>query len=164
MDPSVPLTIDQFRTDLPQFSDKTVYPDTSLQMWLDFGNLLLNPLRWGELLNYGLELFMAHNLSLQAYNTLKGGGSGGITGVTRGPIEYETVGPISLGYNTQAVVNKDAGWWNYTIYGQQFWWLAMMVGTGPIQVGAGMDVGYGYMGYGYGAAWPGPVTGMYWYR
>ncbi|WP_414655874.1 DUF4054 domain-containing protein, partial [Frateuria sp.] len=39
----------QFRTDFPEFSDTTKYPDSAITMWLTVAGLSLPSDRWGSL-------------------------------------------------------------------------------------------------------------------
>ncbi len=61
------LTVAQFRTDFPEFADKSIYSDASVTTWLNVALALLkNTDRWGALLTTGQELATAHYLVLAA--------------------------------------------------------------------------------------------------
>jgi hypothetical protein len=128
----VPTTPDEFRALAPYFSDTTVYPDAAITMWLTTAALLLTG-RWGPLLGLGTVLFVEHNLQLNAIQYPNGPGSPAVP--LRGPVTSESAGSVSVSYDTNAALQQDAGFWNYTPYGQKFFWLMQMVGTGPVQLG-----------------------------
>ncbi|MBX9696911.1 MAG: DUF4054 domain-containing protein [Alphaproteobacteria bacterium] len=46
----------------------------------------------------------------------------------------KSVGGVSVGYDSTAQSEKDAGWWNRTTYGQQFIRLVRIFGAGAIQL------------------------------
>lgn len=53
-------TNDQFRTDFPEFADKTRYPDPSVNFYLGQADSLLNQDVQGDQFVYLAELFTAH--------------------------------------------------------------------------------------------------------
>jgi hypothetical protein len=53
-----------------------------------------------------------------------------------GVIASKNVGSVSVSYDTNAGIVKDAGHWNLTAFGTRFIWLANMVGTGGIEIGS----------------------------
>jgi len=129
--------IDTFRSHFPEFGTPPgtgAYSDPRVSFWLDVGGKLLNAGRWGDLLDHGLELFVAHHLSLEAGNFLaaaKGGAPGSTTGILTG----KTVGPLSASYDAGVITLENAGHWNQTTYGIQFYQLMRMAGAGPVHVG-----------------------------
>jgi hypothetical protein len=149
------LTIGTFRQDYPEFANDVNYPDSALTYWLNIATQMLNPRRWDDQLNIGLELFMAHHLVVEKFN-LDTANVGGWPGLNTGVVSSESPGGVSLSYNTEAVLEPDAGHWNYTVYGTRFISMVKMFGAGPIQVGPGGCSGNG--------AWSGPVTGFPWYK
>lgn len=150
------MTLDaaQFRTDFPEFTDTTAYPDSLINFWLALAGKLLNPLRWGDMLTAGQELFIAHNIVLEARAKLAAD-KGGIPGASLGVQSSKSVGPVSVSYDTASALEEGAGHWNLTIYGTRYIRLARMLGAGPVQVGAG-GIGPNLSSAG---AWPGPYTG-----
>ena len=76
---TVAPTAAQFLLDFPAYDvpGNPVYSAASIQFWLNWGALLLNAPRFGASYYYCLELFVAHNLSLVAWDT-QGSGSGAI--------------------------------------------------------------------------------------
>lgn len=139
------VTAASFRVDFPEFADIVAYPDAVIAYWLAFGALMmLNTDRWGNgstaaasppttPYDMGLELFAAHNLVLQR-QAMKSAAKGGTPGVMTGAVSGKTVGPVTQNYDTNAGIVADAGHWNLTTYGVRFIQLAMMMGSGGIQL------------------------------
>jgi len=123
----------QFRTDFPEFSDTTKYPDSAVNLWLSLGEKTLAPDRWCDYLDLGLELFIAHNLAIAAGNQLTEM-VGGTAGQVKGPLTSKSVDKVSAGYDTGAVALQDGGFFNLSTYGIRYLQLARMVGTGGIQL------------------------------
>jgi hypothetical protein len=124
-----------FRADFPEFADQTKYPDPLVQFWLNLAYNLMRPAscRWGDILSQGVELYVAHNLSLQGQNQ-KQGTSGGAPGTGVGALSSKSVGSVSAGYDVAAGTVKDGGNFNLTNYGTRFLNLVNMIGAGPIQI------------------------------
>lgn len=150
-----------FRLVFPEFSDKNVYPEATLAFWAAAGLATLNRERWGDWYGLGLYLYVAHNLILagQAAKIAARGGDPG--GAAIGILSNKSVGDVSLGYSTDGLLDKEAGVWNRTVYGQRYYELRQQVGMGPLQIGTGnqprsqsaMTVG----------AWAGPPLWTTWY-
>lgn len=151
-------TVTNFRTDYPEFGSVSKFPDSAVTYWLGIAKLMLTT-RWDDTpaeagaptqLYYGTELFVAHNLVLEA-QARKNAAKGGTPGVgNAGPVSSKSVGPVSISYDTASAIELDAGHWNLTVYGTRFIQLARMMGAGPLQIGQGCAP------YGSGGAWPGP--------
>src|SRR5579872_5404682 len=103
------ITFTQFTTDFPEFGATGAnVSQGQFNMWANIAGLMLTP-PWGPpgpdsngnatQYDYGSELFIAHNLALgiQAAQQAK---SGGAPGLNRGAINSESVGPVSVGYDT----------------------------------------------------------------
>lgn len=127
------VTAAQLRTDFPEFANPTIYPDSLVNMWLTVANSLVNPDRWVELTNLGLELVTCHHLAMSARDQLAAG-VGGAPGEVKGPTASKSVDKVSVSYDTSAVTLTDAGFWNATSYGTRFLGLARMMGAGGLQV------------------------------
>ena len=121
-----------FRATFPEFNDLSVYPDEALTAWGDFATTQVNCNRWKGSTNMGIMLYAAHEMVLIGQG-LKAAAAGGVPGAVSGPTSAKTVGSVSVTYDTQAAVEKDAGYWNLTTYGKQFYRLSRMFGTGVIQ-------------------------------
>ena len=130
------MTIDvaQFRTDYPEFASTSKYPDAQINYWLAIAALLLNVPRWGTMIDFSTELFVAHNIALEARAVLESA-AGGIPGGLVGPVNSKSVDKVSVGYDIQAGIVVGAGPFNLTNYGTRFMFFARLVGAGPIQVG-----------------------------
>lgn len=145
------ITPAQFRTDFPEFASTTKYPNSGVTFWLNLAYALLNADRWGQQIDVGAELFVAHNLVIEAKAQAEAS-AGGIPGGQVGPINSKSVDKVSVGYDTGAGIQPDAGHWNLSVYGTRFIRLLRMFGAGPLFVGVGYVPGLS------GQAWPGPST------
>lgn len=129
------MEVQAFREVFPQFSAEIV-PDARIAFHLRVGGKLLPPARWGELLDEGLALYVAHQLTLELEAAKEKDGTGAI-GAAAGPVtsETRTVGGVShslarAGAAAQGNALSNAGQYNLTIFGQQFWALVQAVGCG----------------------------------
>lgn len=113
----------QFQADFPAFA--TADP-ARVAFWLALGGKLLNADRWDDLLDQGLELYAAHQLTLEAKAGARGNVPGQITG--------KTADKVTVSYDTAAVSLADGGHYNATVYGIQLLQLARMVGAGGVQL------------------------------
>jgi hypothetical protein len=118
------MDIAVFRQHFPEFADSATYPDSSIEFWAGIGEARLPVERWGNLYNHGLELFVAHNITLAQAGTSAGGGL----------LASKTIGSVSVSYDTGAVAAAGASHYNQTVYGRRFWELARMRGAGVLQV------------------------------
>lgn len=147
----------QFRSDFPEFTDTSLFPDSLITFWLAVATLFLNRCRWSTAYYLGLELYAAHNIAIEgaARQTAQGGG---VPGMMRGVINAEGVGQVTISYDTVASAEPDAGNWNLTIYGSRYIRMVRMFGAGPIQVGPGGSLPGTVAGLynGPGPAWSGP--------
>ncbi len=127
------MDIGAFRTSFPEFSDTTIYPNTMILFWAALAEKLVLPNVWGDCRQAGLNLYVAHEITVASQNakTAQGGGSPGASG---GVVSSKAVGSVSVSYDTQASAEKDAGYWNLTNYGKQFIRLARIFGAGAIQL------------------------------
>lgn len=140
----------KFRADFIEFNDAVRFPNSMITFRLTVGAKLVNAARWGELTDFGIELFSAHHLSLwrQAMDeSARGLPPGRATGI----VNNKSVDKVSVGYDTQGGSELDAGHWNLTNYGKEFIRLCRMMGTGGLQVGVTVDEMADSVG-----AWPGP--------
>jgi hypothetical protein len=120
-----------FVVDFPEFSNTTLFPTSSINYWINYASLLVNPTIFGgpgnatpssppdNLYDILLELFTAHNLVLEG-QAQKDAAAGNIPGLTTGPISSKHVGPISVSYDVGAGIDPDDGQYNLTIYGTRF--------------------------------------------
>jgi hypothetical protein len=128
------ITPDQFRLDMPVFEDPTIYPDPTVQYFLDVSGVMINEKRWGQMTVMGMELVTAHFLTLQRYAFLKAGGNvggaGGVPALAGGLMSSKSVSKVSVSYDQSSTSVEGGGPWNYTVFGQQFLWWASLAGTG----------------------------------
>lgn len=129
------MDIEAFRQAFPHFTEQNA-PAARLRFFLALAKKQLPPERWGDLLDDGIALLTAHNLSLEAEIVKDKTGAGAIAAAA-GPVtsESKTVGSMSKsvsrsGAAAQGTSLVGAGNYNATIYGQQFWQLAQIVGAG----------------------------------
>lgn len=122
-----------FREAFPEFADVVRYPDGMLEFWAGIGERLFIAHRWATVYDYGLQLFVAHNITLAAQNAAAGA-SGGVPGSVSGPISSKAVGSVSVSYDSASTIEPNAGHWNLTSYGKALIHLARMIGAGGIQV------------------------------
>jgi len=145
------VEVAQFRADYPEFGSTTDFPNSTLQYWIKVAYSMLNAQRWGAQLDIGAELFVAHNVALEA-KAAKEAKRGGVPGEQTGPVNSKSVDKVSVGYDTNGAAEENAGHWNLTIYGTRFIRMAKQFGAGPIFVGVGVAPPMN------GPAWPGPLT------
>lgn len=128
------FTYSDFVGAFPEFTDTTTYPEGTFTFWQGIAVLRLNACRWGALLDFGAQLFIAHNMLEQA-RALKVAEMGGISvGQVSGPVSAKAVDKLSYAFNTDAVTVEGAGDWNATTYGVRFYQLALMMGSGGLQL------------------------------
>ena len=159
------ITYQQFVLDFPEFANATTFPQSGFNFYLNLANIMLNQDRWGQpaaappnsLFDIGCELFIAHNLVLEAYNQQEAN-LGGLPGLNRGVISAEGAGQVNMSYDTNASIELDAGHWNLTTFGTRFVNMARMLGAAPMVIaprGCAGPLG--------GTAWygPNPIPGFF---
>lgn len=146
------VTAASFRTTFPEFANVATYPDPQVNFWLAASVSQFNAGRWGTLLDLGVSLYVAHQVSLQA-KAVKAAAFGGVPGAATGPVASKGVDKVNVSYDTGSVAEEGAGHWNMTIYGQQYIRLARQIGMGPVQIDAQTAQGGVSLTTG---AWPGP--------
>lgn len=145
------LTPLQFRTAFPVFMNPTCYTDGEIEFWAALADKLHNKDRWGDLLDFGIQLFIAHNLAIDAVNrgAVKAGQA---PGQVVGAVTSGSVDKASYSRDVSSVMEPNAGHWNLTTYGLRYRRLVLMVGAGPVQLPMGdPQGGVGSM------AWPGVI-------
>ncbi|MBI6548595.1 DUF4054 domain-containing protein [Xenorhabdus lircayensis] len=126
-------TVVQFRTDFPQFSDIQKFPNAQIQFRLNLADKQLDENRLGDMFVYLVELMVAHYMALWATDS-RSMAVGGTGGANSGVVSSKSVDKVSVSYNTGATLNPNAGFWNNTRYGSEFYELLMMFGAGGIQL------------------------------
>jgi hypothetical protein len=146
------VTITKFRGDLKAFKDEALFPDDVINFWLTVATQMVDPNRWMDMTYLGIEMFTAHHVVLDVRNTMDVS-VGSLPGLTRGAISAESVGPVSISYDTATTTEEDAGNWNLTVYGLRYIHFARQYGAGPVYFGGDMCPGPFN-----GPGWPGPWT------
>lgn len=126
-------TVSDFRRDFLQFSDDTKYPDAVIEFRLNLADMLIDGSAMGNMFPYLAELFVAHYMVLNAADAAAGA-LGGAGGATSGVVASKSVDKVSVSYDNSATLNADAGFWNFSRYGAEFWQLLMLFGYGGIQL------------------------------
>ena len=127
------MDIPQFRTEFPEFSDTTLYPTTQIVFWASLAEKMVLESVWKDCWAAGVKLYVAHEITLAAQSA-KAASVGGTPGSQAGIANSKTVGSVSVGYDATTTSEKDAGWWNLTTYGKQFFRLMKIFGAGCIQL------------------------------
>ena len=121
-----------FTAAFPEFANTATYSQASFTFWQGIANARLNVCRWGDLLDQGAMLFIAHNMASQARNA-KAAAKGQIVGAPSGPLTAKSIDKLSVSQDANAVTIEGAGDWNSTTYGVQFYQLMLIVGSGGQQ-------------------------------
>lgn len=129
----VVVTVQEVRTDFPEFSSLSLYPDTQVQFWINLATKLINPLRFRDVTKEAIELYVCHNLYLERLAQTQAA-AGQAPGAQVGVLNNKSVGPISAGYDASAGTIDNIGDWNLSTYGTRLYRLVRMFGAGPIQV------------------------------
>lgn len=127
-------TVSKFRTDFPQFADTTKYPDVQVQFRLNLADVLMSQSLYGAtMFPYIVELYVAHYMTLFAQDQ-RSAAAGGAGGNASGVQSSKSVDKVSVSYDNSMTLNPDAGFWNNTRYGAEFYQLATMFGAGGRQL------------------------------
>ena len=124
------MTAEEFIAAYPSFADA---PQGAVSYWLGIAPKFVDASRWGDLADLGAGLFAAHWLAVSSA-TAAAAAAGNVSGGNVGLVSSKSVGDVSFGYDLGSVVNADAGMWNQTSYGRQYWQLARMFGGGGLQL------------------------------
>lgn len=144
------VTAASFRAVMTAFADQAKYPDPVVQFWLDLAYKRHNADRWGDLLDAGIQLYVAHELAL---DQASGGTAAAVPGQVTGNITSRSVGGVSYTRDISSATEPDGGYMNLTTFGLRWRNLVKMVGAGPLQVGTP-----GPEDLRYSQAWAGPGT------
>lgn len=128
------VSVRTFRQTFKAFDDEERFPKSLIRFYLELATLMLPPSRWGQLLDYGKQLFAAHNLALED-KANREAALGGTPGVGFGVISSKSAGPVSLSLDVTTAAEQGAGYWNLTVYGLRFFRLVRVVGMGGLQLG-----------------------------
>jgi len=127
-------TNEQFRSDFPEFADITRYPDASVNFYLGQADTLLDQNVLGDQFVYLAELFTAHYTELRGRALAASAAGGGNSNGSAGVVTSKSVDKVSVSYDVSGVIDPDAGFWNATAYGREFFWWWAMFGAGGRQL------------------------------
>jgi hypothetical protein len=125
--------IPTFRTNFPEFKDTEKYPTSMIEFWGGLAQLQVRSCIWKSAWLQGVSLYVAHELVLATQN-VKASGFGGSPGQQGGIANSKTVGQGTIAFDAQSSSEKNAGFWNLTTYGKQFYRLVRIFGAGAIQL------------------------------
>ena len=112
------MTEADFRLMFPEFAAST---SEAVNALLATAQTRLVPELWQDTLAQGMGLFTAHYLAFNAQQAAR-------MGAPQALMTSKSVDGVSASYDHSFSAIKDAGFWNLTSYGQQFIYLARMVG------------------------------------
>ena len=127
-------TAEKFRADFPEFSDTSRYPDSIISFYLGLADTALDQDKHGDQFIYLSELFTAHYVDLRGKALAVASVSGAVNSSGGGVLSSKSVDKVSASYDTSGIVNPDAGFWNDTGYGREFYWWWSMFGAGGRQL------------------------------
>ena len=131
------MTPAQFLAIFGEFSNATLYSTPLITFWLGIAAQMINPQRWGNLTSQGTALLTAHYLVLaqqaNADATLQNAGYGALGNVV-GVETSKAVDGVSVSQDVGSITMANAGMYNKTSYGIQYWQLAQWMGAGGLQI------------------------------
>ena len=125
----------QFLQIFPEFDKLDKFPTERVDFWLSISVHQVNAARWGILTNQGIALLTAHYLVLDAGNSLSRSIPGGIEGIATS----KSVDSVSKSMDVSAITLKDAGLYNKSTYGIQYYQLLLAFGAGPTCISGSFD-------------------------
>ena len=113
------MTYDDFLKIFPEFSE---FPQARVEFFLDVADNQISENRFGKSTEFGKALFTAHYLASldNGQRTGVGDVTGTVSSGAHGAVSSKTVGSVSVSYDTASTSFADAGYWNSTPYGKQF--------------------------------------------
>ena len=117
-------TPEAFLTFFPNFKD---VPADTLNAYLDLVVKQVPDGRFRAETDYGRYLLVAHQLTINGLSGKEASAVGGVSGA----IASKTVGSVSVSYDTGGSNETDAGFYNATIYGKQYYALLRKYRTMP---------------------------------
>jgi len=129
-----PPSIQDFRTRFPAFSNDQVFPDESLNMYLEEAVLELSPCMLGGYYRKAIMLHMAHFITIEHSANSKAGDTGENLETifnAQGAISIANVGDVSVSKNL-GVIKNDNPWGNFkaTMFGQELIRILQKMGRG----------------------------------
>lgn len=129
-----PITAAQFRANFTEFTSATIYPDAMINFWLGVAYKMVRACVWEDMLDVGVQLYVAHNCVLEA-QAKKAAATGQAPGTIVGPANSKGVDKVSVSYDIAAGTVPGWGNWNLTTYGTRFKYYVDIFGAGGIEVG-----------------------------
>lgn len=130
------VTPTSFRETFPAFADAAAYPNGQIAFYAALGLQLHAADRWGDLLDYGVSLFIAHELTL-GRQSAQAAQAGQIPGQVRGAVTSMSADGVSWSREgVSSLSDPSNGHWNLSTYGLRWKELSRLVGAGPVYVGA----------------------------
>lgn len=117
-------TPEAFLTFFPNFKD---VPTDTLNAYLALVVKQVPDGRFRAETEYGRYLLVAHQLTVNGLSGKEASAVGGVSGA----IASKTVGSVSVSYDTGGSSETDAGFYNATIYGKQYYALMRKYRTMP---------------------------------
>jgi len=130
----MPVTPASLRALYPEFA-VGAYPDAVIMPWIPIAERFVAVDRWGTLSDLGVTLWICHQITLSR-QAAKQAAFGAIPGQTKGIVTSKSVDGVSVSSDVSSATESDAGHWNLTVYGTQFYRLLRMMGAGGIYLGA----------------------------
>jgi len=130
---SLQTNIGAFRAAFPEFTSTEVYPSAQITLGATLAEAQVRQCVWKNQWQMGVYLYIAHEITLAAQSA-KTAAFGGAPGTFGGVANTKTVDKATIGFDSQANSEKDAGYWNLTNYGKQFIRLARIYGAGAVQL------------------------------
>lgn len=129
------ITESVIRANFPEFASTDDFPPSQFAFYLRFAAKRLDETRWADLYDEGITFFVLHYLLLaaRAKDAVDGGGAAAL-GKVKGVETSKSVDKVSVSYDVGSVSLSDAGHWNQTTYGIQFYQLVQLVGMGGMQL------------------------------
>lgn len=127
------MVLADFRTAFPEFTSTSVYPDAQLNFWASVAEKMVLIDVWQDMYTTGVQLYVAHEVALAAQN-VRVAAIGGVPGQNAGIVTSKAVGAVNSSYDANTTTEKDAGWWNLTNYGKQYFHLMKLFGAGCVQL------------------------------
>lgn len=124
-----------FRGAFPAFKDAAKFPAAQVTFYITLGYKLHNADRWCDVLDFGVQLWAAHNLTLD-YESQRQVAAGQNPGGVRGAVTSMSADGVSWARDASSAMNPGAGHWNLSQYGLRWLSLSNMFGAGPLHVGA----------------------------
>ncbi|QIE96400.1 DUF4054 domain-containing protein [Pantoea stewartii] len=125
---------EQFRNDFPEFANEARYPPASINFYLGQADSLLNQDVMGDQFVYLVELFTAHYTELRGRALAAAAAGGGVNTAGGGVMTSKSVDKVSASYDVSGIIDADAGFWNNTAYGREFYYWWSMFGMGGRQL------------------------------